>query len=140
MAQGEVWPGDHAVERIVSNGLEFETWVAGDPASDRLALLLHGFPEHAISWRYQMPLFAERGYRVWAPNQRGYGESSMPEGRAAYAVEHLIEDVAGLIDAAVQTGFEQNRLRPMEFGGDMGTRAVSACLVDLIGEVDGAGI
>lgn len=47
---------------------------------------------------------------------------------------------AGLIDAAVQTGFEQNRLRPMEFGGDMGTRAVSACLVDLIGEVDSAGI
>lgn len=43
---------------------------------------------------------------------------------------------AGLIEAAVQRGFEENRLRPIEFGGDMGTKAVTAALVDLVGEVD----
>ena len=85
---------------VNANGLSFEVHTAGDPASDRLALLLHGFPEHAFSWRHQLPLFAQLGYRVWAPNQRGYGRSSRPAGTASYRIEHLVADVAGLIDAA----------------------------------------
>jgi pimeloyl-ACP methyl ester carboxylesterase len=85
---------------VNANGLSFEVHTAGDPASDRLALLLHGFPEHAFSWRHQLPLFAQLGYRVWAPNQRGYGRSSKPKGVASYRIEHLVADVAGLIDAA----------------------------------------
>jgi pimeloyl-ACP methyl ester carboxylesterase len=47
-----------------------------------------------------VPLFARLGFQVWAPNQRGYGNSAMPRGRAAYAVEKLMADVAGLVDAA----------------------------------------
>jgi pimeloyl-ACP methyl ester carboxylesterase len=85
---------------VNANGLSFEVFTAGDPASERLALLLHGFPEHAFSWRHQLPLFAQLGYRVWAPNQRGYGRSSKPKGVASYRIEHLVADVAGLIDAA----------------------------------------
>jgi len=85
---------------VNANGLSFEVHTAGDPASDRLALLLHGFPEHAYSWRYQLPLFAQLGYRVWAPNQRGYGASSKPKGVASYRIEELVADVAGLIDAS----------------------------------------
>ena len=46
-------------------------------SGDRLALCLHGFPEHAYSWRYQMPLLARLGYRVWAPNLRGYGNTAL---------------------------------------------------------------
>jgi pimeloyl-ACP methyl ester carboxylesterase len=88
------------VERMQANGLSFEVHTAGDPASDRLALLLHGFPEHAFSWRHQLPLFAKLGYRVWAPNQRGYGESDKPRGVANYRIDALVSDVAGLIDAA----------------------------------------
>jgi pimeloyl-ACP methyl ester carboxylesterase len=88
------------IEQVRANGLSFEVQTAGDPASDRLALLLHGFPEHAFSWRHQRPLFAELGYRVWAPNQRGYGKSSKPTGVASYAIDALVADVAGLIDAA----------------------------------------
>jgi pimeloyl-ACP methyl ester carboxylesterase len=42
----------------------------------------------------------ERGYRVWAPNQRGYGNSPQPRGVAAYRIEALTADVANLIDAA----------------------------------------
>jgi pimeloyl-ACP methyl ester carboxylesterase len=88
------------VERVKANGLTFEVHTAGDPASDRLALLLHGFPEHAFSWRHQLPLFAKLGYRVWAPNQRGYGKSDKPRGVANYRIEALVSDVAGLIDAS----------------------------------------
>jgi len=67
-------PGEYITVR--ANGLEFEVLSAGE--GERLALLLHGFPEHAISWRHQIPLLVSLGYRVWAPNQRGYGNSSRP--------------------------------------------------------------
>lgn len=85
---------------VESNGLRFEVSTSGDPRSERLALCLHGFPEHAYSWRHQMPQLAKLGYRVWAPNQRGYGNTDRPEGRDAYHIDHLLADVAGLIDAS----------------------------------------
>jgi len=86
---------------VEANGLRFEVAEAGE--GDRLALLLHGFPELNFSWRHQMPLLAAMGYRVWAPNQRGYGQSSRPRGIAAYAADHLIADAAALIDASGAT-------------------------------------
>lgn len=89
-----------AIQFVETNGQRLEVWTDGDPGSDRLALLLHGFPEHAFSWRHQIPLFARLGYRVWAPNQRGYGKSSRPRGVASYRIEELVADVAGLVDAA----------------------------------------
>ena len=61
---------------------------------------MHGFPEHSFSWRFQLPLFADLGYEAWAPNLRGYGQSSKPEAQGAYAIEELMEDVAQLIDAS----------------------------------------
>lgn len=83
--------------RVAANGLEFEVDQCGD--GERLALCLHGFPEHSFSWRHQLPLLAEQGYRAWAPNLRGYGNSSRPPRLADYAIEQLLEDVAALIDA-----------------------------------------
>ena len=74
--------------------------MCGDQDSDRLALCLHGFPEHAISWRFQMPLLSDLGMKVWAPNLRGYGNSAAPMGIDDYSIEKLVDDVAGLIDAA----------------------------------------
>jgi epoxide hydrolase 4 len=81
-----------------ANDLQFELAECG--SGDRLALCLHGFPELNFSWRYQMPLLAAKGWRVWAPNLRGYGASSRPEGVAAYTLEHLTDDVAALIDSS----------------------------------------
>ena len=69
-------------------------------SGDRLALCLHGFPEHAYSWRNQMPLLARLGYRVWAPNLRGYGATDSPCEVSAYSPHTLVEDVASLIRAA----------------------------------------
>jgi pimeloyl-ACP methyl ester carboxylesterase len=85
-------------ERVAANGLHFEVLTCG--TGEDLALCLHGFPEISASWRETMPALAAMGYRVWAPNQRGYGRSSRPAAMQDYALEHLMDDVAGLIDAS----------------------------------------
>ncbi len=85
-------------QQVAANGLEFH--VASCGSGDRLALCLHGFPECWYSWRHQMPLLAELGYRVWAPDLRGYGTSSRPPRLQDYAVEKLLDDIGGLIDAS----------------------------------------
>ncbi len=61
---------------------------------------MHGFPEHAVSWRHQMPVLAAMGYRVWAVNQRGYGRTTRPDRVGDYAIPHLMADVAALMDAS----------------------------------------
>ena len=86
---------------VDANGLRFEVMEEG--SGDRLALCLHGFPEHAISWRHQIPVLAGMGYRVWAVNQRGYGRTTRPTRLMDYALPALIADVAALIDASGAT-------------------------------------
>ena len=91
------WP-EVSVIRVAANGINFEVATMG--SGDCLALCLHGFPEHAYSWRYQMPLLKRLGYRVWAPNLRGYGGTDSPQEVSAYSPRTLVEDVASLIRAA----------------------------------------
>lgn len=62
-----------------------------------LVVLLHGFPEFWYAWRRQIGALAAAGYRVVAPDQRGYNLSDKPEGVAAYGSARLVEDVATLI-------------------------------------------
>jgi pimeloyl-ACP methyl ester carboxylesterase len=83
---------------VPANGIEFEIFEAG--AGDRLALLLHGFPQHAVMWRHLVGPLAAAGFRVWAVNQRGYGATTRPSETDAYSLEKLTADVAALIDAA----------------------------------------
>ncbi|WP_307179902.1 alpha/beta fold hydrolase [Streptomyces africanus] len=64
-----------------------------------LVVLLHGFPESWHSWRHQFGPLAEAGFRVVAPDQRGYGRSDHPEDVAAYSILHLVGDVVGLVHA-----------------------------------------
>ncbi|TDT42700.1 pimeloyl-ACP methyl ester carboxylesterase [Streptomyces sp. BK208] len=64
-----------------------------------LVLLLHGFPEFWYAWRHQLRPLAEAGFRVVAPDQRGYGDSDRPAAPEAYSVLHLAGDVVGLIRA-----------------------------------------
>jgi pimeloyl-ACP methyl ester carboxylesterase len=101
--------------RVRANGLSFHVAEAG--GGDRLALCLHGFPECWYSWRHQMPLLARLGYRVWAPDLRGYGESDRPTAVRDYAIETLMEDVAGLIDAS---GARETLLVVHDWGGIVG--------------------
>jgi epoxide hydrolase 4 len=69
------------------------------PADVPLVVFLHGFPELWFSWRHQLRAFADAGFWAVAPDMRGYNESDKPEGVAAYEVERLSADVAGLIRA-----------------------------------------
>ena len=89
-----------STEFVLANGLRFEVDMCGDQSSKKLAICLHGFPEHSVSWRNQLPMLAALGYKAWAPNMRGYGNSSMPPDKKDYAIENLLADVAALIDAA----------------------------------------
>jgi epoxide hydrolase 4 len=98
--------------RVDANGLRFHVLEAG--RGDRLALCLHGFPELAFSWRHQLPVLAEEGWLAWAPDLRGYGASDRPIGREEYALERLMDDVAGLIDAS---GARETLLVAHDWGG-----------------------
>jgi len=66
----------------------------GDPV-----LLLHGFPDSHTVWRKQLPALLGAGYRVIAPDLRGFGASAKPLEVEAYAIPNLIGDVAGIMDA-----------------------------------------
>lgn len=63
-------------------------------------VLLHGFPENSHSWRHQIPALAGAGYRVMAPDLRGYGRSDRPGRVDDYAIAALAGDIWGLIEAA----------------------------------------
>jgi pimeloyl-ACP methyl ester carboxylesterase len=62
-----------------------------------LVLLLHGFPQFWYQWRHQIPALVEAGFRVVAPDMRGYNLSDKPLGVRAYRVELLARDVERLI-------------------------------------------
>lgn len=64
-----------------------------------MVILAHGFPELAYSWRHQIPALAAAGYRVLAPDQRGYGGSSRPPAVESYDIAALTGDLVGLLDA-----------------------------------------
>jgi len=81
---------------IQTNGINMEVFEQGEGFP---VILAHGFPELAYSWRFQIPVLAEAGYRVIAPNQRGYGETDKPQAVEQYDIRHLCGDMAGLMDA-----------------------------------------
>ncbi|GLY48671.1 alpha/beta hydrolase [Lentzea sp. NBRC 102530] len=80
---------------IPVNGVELEVFEAG---TGKPVVLCHGWPEHARSWRHQMPALAAAGHHVIAPNQRGYGNSARPSEVTAYDIEHLTGDLVALLD------------------------------------------
>lgn len=88
-----------AAERFIDvNGVRLRVYDAGPPDAP-LVILAHGFPELGFSWRHQIPVLAAAGYRVLAPDQRGYGGSSVPEQVEAYDITALTGDLVGLMDA-----------------------------------------
>ncbi len=64
-----------------------------------LVLLCHGWPELAYSWRHQMPALAAAGYRVVAPDMRGFGQSEAPADANAYSLLHTVGDMVALVAA-----------------------------------------
>ena len=83
--------------RIVkTNGLDMAVYEQGEGAP---VVLLHGFPELAYSWRHQLPALARAGFRAIAPDQRGYGRTTVPPDVSDYRMSELIADIHGLLDA-----------------------------------------
>jgi pimeloyl-ACP methyl ester carboxylesterase len=80
-----------------ANGLTF-AFLEDGPADGPLVLLLHGFPDNAMSWEFQIPALAAAGYRVVAPWLRGYPPTEIPAG-GFYDRATLVMDVEALIDA-----------------------------------------
>src|SRR5690606_4459625 len=62
-------------------------------------VLCHGFPELWYSWRHQLRALGDAGYRVLAPDQRGYGGTTRPEAVEEYTQLHLVGDIVGLLHA-----------------------------------------
>ena len=92
--------GGTAIERIQLQvgELTFDALAAG-PENGELVFMLHGFPQSSYEFRDQIPTVAEMGFRVVAPDQRGYSPGARPEGVGAYAVPNLVADVVGMADA-----------------------------------------
>lgn len=91
------------VKRVASNGIELSVLDEGSPRGGGQAgqaiVLCHGFPELAYSWRHQVPALVQAGYRVLAPDMRGFGASSAPKEVEGYDVLTLCGDMLGLLDA-----------------------------------------
>ena len=79
--------------------LSFEVTDSG-PITGPVALLLHGWPGGADTWRDVVPLLNERGIRTLVPAQRGYSPGARPKGRRHYVIEELVGDVLALLDEA----------------------------------------
>ena len=109
-------------ERTVStNGVELHLTEAGEAGAPPV-ILCHGFPELGYSWRHQLPVLADAGYHVVAPDQRGYGRSSAPEAIEEYDIVHLHDDLLGLLD-------DLGREKAVFVGHDWGAMVVWALSV-----------
>ncbi|GAB3663590.1 alpha/beta fold hydrolase [Halopiger thermotolerans] len=88
--------GDTTTDVRTVNSVDLHVVAAGHP-DDPLAVLLHGFPEFWYGWREQIRPLVDAGYRVLAPDQRGYNLSEKPTSVRAYRRRHLARDVVELI-------------------------------------------
>ncbi|MBU6440341.1 MAG: alpha/beta hydrolase [Betaproteobacteria bacterium] len=109
------------------NGLDVHVLEAGYEGRDRpLALLLHGFPDLAYGWRRLMPILAEAGYHVVAPDLRGYGRTTgwvnaYDTALAPFGFLNLARDAIGLVCAL---GYRRTALL---VGHDLGSPVAAYC-------------
>lgn len=83
---------------ISLNDIQLEVFEAGAHNAGNPIILCHGWPEHAYSWRHQIPALVDAGYHVIVPNQRGFGRSSCPAEVTAYGIDELTGDLIALLD------------------------------------------
>jgi pimeloyl-ACP methyl ester carboxylesterase len=98
------------MRRISGDGVELNVVEQGaGPA----VLLLHGFPDSARLWRHQVPTLVDAGFRVVAPDLRGFGDSDKPQAIEAYGFAHLVADVLAVLD---QLGVERAHVVGHDWG------------------------
>ena len=87
---------DSATKTVSVRGLSFPVV---DHGTGPVVLLLHGFPDDRHLWRYQVGPLAKAGYRVVAPDLRGFGDAPRPQDPKDYGLSIVIDDVLGILDA-----------------------------------------
>lgn len=87
------------LQSFVNEGLRFDVNDSG-PADADVIIALHGFPQTSASWDGVTPILTAAGYRVLAPDQRGYSPGARPRAVSAYRLDRLASDVLALADAA----------------------------------------
>ena len=83
--------------QIKARGFTFDALSDG-PEEGPLLILLHGLPRTSWEWHHQIPKFAEAGFRVVAPDMRGYSPGARPEGKRKYAVKEFVKDTLAIAD------------------------------------------
>jgi pimeloyl-ACP methyl ester carboxylesterase len=110
---GRPRPRIHNLDHYDHDGLRFDVTDVG-PTDREVVVLLHGYPETRSSWDRVTPYLIDAGYRVLAPDQRGYSPGARPRGRRAYRLECLVADVVALIDTV---GVDRVHLMGHDWGG-----------------------
>lgn len=87
--------GERQEHDVIANGIKLHVTEAG---RGPVVLLCHGFPESWYSWRHQIDALSSAGYRVIAPDMRGYGGSDAPAEADQYCLPLLVGDMVGLLD------------------------------------------
>jgi pimeloyl-ACP methyl ester carboxylesterase len=82
--------------KLKVNGIEMHVQVQGTGPA---VLLCHGFPELHRSWRHQIKALSAQGFRVIAPDLRGYGQTDSPKPISSYTIIELVKDLTELLDA-----------------------------------------
>ena len=90
--------GDISQTQIDVGDFTFDVRTAG-PDDGEVVILLHGFPQTSYEWRHQIRALAEAGFRVVAPDQRGYSPGARPPDIGDYALPLLVGDMLALADA-----------------------------------------
>ncbi len=86
---------DEITNTAAVNGLQFPYYDYGEGPA---VLLIHGFPDSKYLWRHQIAPIADSGFRVIAPDLRGYGDAPKPERVEDYALPLVLQDLIGLLD------------------------------------------
>jgi pimeloyl-ACP methyl ester carboxylesterase len=97
-------PRPSRLSRFSREGLVFDV-VDDGPLDGEVVLALHGFPQTSAIWEAVTPMLTRAGYRVLAPDQRGYSRGARPHDVSAYRLDRLVGDVLGLADAAGASSF-----------------------------------
>jgi len=121
LAIAEAHLGIDLESRLVPTGAVALHVVFAGPAAGEPVVLLHGFPELWYSWHGVMGELARAGYRVIAPDLRGFNRSEKPPGTEAYGGGAYARDVLGLLDAL---GIERTFLAGHDVGGGVSWRLV----------------
>jgi len=88
---------------IQARGLEFPALIDG-PDDGVLIVMLHGLPRNRWEWHHQIPVLAGMGFRVVAPDLRGFAAGARPEGVESYHVDEYVADTLAIADAVAGEG------------------------------------